>query len=99
MKTTVPTARLCDTEAEKNARLRRGCKLKPINKGTNYDITGKLRRLIHQIESGQHGKVTDVVLAIRKVKGSQTKIGSMWLGTSQPEVLHYMACQLEKEVL
>jgi len=73
--------------------------LRVIDKGSNYDITGKLRRLIHQIESGQHGKVTDVVLAIRKVKGSQIKIGSMWLGTSQPEVLHYMACRLEKEML
>jgi hypothetical protein len=46
---TVPTGRLCDTEAEKKARLRRGSKL------------------------------------------------TMVLGTSQPEILHYMACRLEKE--
>jgi hypothetical protein len=62
--TTIPTGRLCDTEAEKKAKLRRTSKLRAIDRGNVYDITGKLRRLIHQIENGKHGKVTDVIAAI-----------------------------------
>lgn len=97
MNTSVPTGRLCDTAAEKNARLRRGSKLRPIDKGNVYDITGKLRRLVHEIESGKHGKVTDVITAIRHVKDGKLGIKTIYYGTSQPEVLHYMACRLEKD--
>jgi hypothetical protein len=88
---------LCDTEAEKKARLRRGSKLRPINKGSVYDVTGKLRKLVHEIESGKHGDVTDVIAAIRCVKDKRTDVQTIFLGTSQPEVLHYMASRLEKE--
>ena len=97
MNTTVPTGRLCDTAAEKTARLRRGSKLRPIDKGNIYDVTGKLRKLVHEIESGKHGDVTDVVCAIRVIKQNKAAIHSIFLGKSQPEVLHYMACRLEKE--
>ena len=97
MNTSVPTGRLCDTAAEKNARLRRGLKLRPIDKGNIYDITGKLRRLVHEIESGKHGDVTDVIAAIRSVKESKCGIQTIFYGKSQPEVLHYMACRLEKD--
>ncbi|MGA9668396.1 MAG: hypothetical protein WBQ94_04265 [Terracidiphilus sp.] len=96
---TVPTARLCDTEAEKNARLRRGSKLRAIDKGTCYDIPGKLRRVVHEIESGKHGEVTDVILAIRCVrKNSRVALTSIFTGKSQPEILHYMATYLVKEM-
>ena len=95
--TTVPTARLCDTDAEKKARLRRGSKLRPINKGNVYDVSGKLRKLVHEIESGKLGEVTDVIAAIRCTKEKKTAIQTIFLGTSQPEVLHYMACRLEKD--
>lgn len=99
MNKTVPTARLCDTEAEKSAKLRRGAKLRPINKGNAYDISGRLRRLIRQIESGKHGEVTDVVLALRSIKESKSQVITAYYGFSQPEVLHYMASKLEKEVM
>jgi hypothetical protein len=95
----VPTARLCDTEAEKKARLRRGSKLRPIDRGTYYDVPGKLRRLVHEIESGRHGEVTDVVAALRSIKNNKAGIQTIFLGSSQPEVLHYMASRLERETL
>jgi hypothetical protein len=97
MNTSVPTGRLCDTEAEKKARLRRGSKLRVIDTGNIYDITGKLRRLIHRIERGELGKVTDVIAATRSVKNNKVGINTIFYGTSQPEVLHYMACRLEKD--
>lgn len=99
MNKTVPTGRLCDTPAEKSAKLRRGAKLRPIDKGNVYDISGKLRRLVHQIESGKHGEVTDVVLAIRKIQDNKTEVSTAFYGKSQPEILHYMACLLERETL
>jgi hypothetical protein len=71
---TVPTARLCDTEAEKNAKLRRGAKLRQIDKGNCYDITRRMRKLIHEIESGKHGEVTDVVIAVRKIQDGRTAV-------------------------
>ena len=97
MPNVIPTGRLCDTDAEKKARLRRGSKLRAIDSGSVYDVTGKLRRLVHQIESDKLGKVTDVIAAIRRVDGAGTQIKTIFVGTSQPEVLHYMACRLEKE--
>lgn len=95
----VPTARLCDTEAERKKKLRRGSKLRPIsiNKGNTYDVSGCLRRLVHQIETGKHGDVTDVVCAVRTIQNNKAGIRTMFFGTSQPEVLHYMACRLEKD--
>lgn len=99
MNRTVPTGRLCDTTAEKNAKLRRGSKLRVIDKGNNYDVTGKLRRLVHQIESGKHGDVTDVALALRSIEDGRAGVRTIWLGTSQPEVLHFMACRLQKDIL
>lgn len=99
MNKTVPTGRLCDTAAEKNAKLRRGAKLRAIDRGTVYDISGKLRKLLHEIEGGKHGDVTDVVLAIRKVKDGRTGIATAFIGTSQPEVLHFMASRLQAEIV
>jgi hypothetical protein len=95
--TTIPTGRLCDTDAGKKAKLRRASKLRAINTGNVYDITGKLRRLIHEIEKGELGKVTDVIAAIRHIEGKKTEIHTIFYGTSQPEVLHFMACRLEKD--
>ncbi len=99
MNKTVPTGRLCDTPAEKSAKLRRGAKLRPIDKGNVYDISGRLRKLVHEIESGKHGEVTDCVIAIRKVENGRTALRTAYYGKSQPEVLHYMACMLERETL
>jgi hypothetical protein len=74
--------------------------LRAIDKGTsNYDVTGRLRRLVHQIESGKHGEVTDVVLAIRSINDGRTGVKPMYLGTSQLEVLHFMACVIAKDIL
>lgn len=97
MNRTVPTANLSETEAEKNKRLRRGSKLRAIDKGTCYDVPGKLRRLVHEIESGKHGDVTDVVVAIRCIKNNKASLNSIFTGKSQPEVLQYMARFLAKE--
>lgn len=99
MNRTVPTTNLSETTAEKDKRRRRGSKLRPIDKDTDYDISGSLRRLIHQIEAGEHGEVTDLILAIRsretgRIRG---KVKTIAVRTSQPEVLHFMAAKLERE--
>lgn len=95
----VPTGRLCDTAAEKKAKLRRGSKLHPIDRGTIYDVTGKMRKWIREMESGDNGDVTDVVMAYRFVKDGRVGVRTKWLGRSQQEVLHWMAVVLQKDMV
>lgn len=40
-------------------------KLRAIDQGTRYDITGQLRRLVRDLESGRHGQVKHVVVGIK----------------------------------
>jgi hypothetical protein len=99
MKSTVPTARLCDTKAERDAAVRRTSKLRPIDAGTSYDATGKLRRLIHKIEKGEYGHVTNMVCAIRTIENGRAGIRTVYTGKSTMDTLHFMASRLAKEMI
>jgi hypothetical protein len=65
MNKTVPTGRLCDTAAEKNTRARRGSKLRVIDEGTPYDVTGRMIRWAREIRTGKLGRCTDVLIVAR----------------------------------
>lgn len=39
-------------------------KIRAIDQGTVYDKTGRMRKLVRDIESGKHGAVTDIVCCI-----------------------------------
>jgi hypothetical protein len=95
----VPTGRLCDTAAEKNAKVRRGSKIRAIDQGTLYDVPGKLRRLVREIEKGDLGRVTDVVNAVRIVKDGKVSIRTMYTGTSDMPTLKFMVDRLGKELI
>ena len=41
-------------------------KIHAIDRGTHYDVIGNLRRLATEIEDGQYGHVSDVVIGIRR---------------------------------
>ena len=86
----VPTARLCDTEAERKKKLLRASKLRPIDRGTFYDITGRLRKLTRQIEGGELGKVTDVFVVTHYVKDGEFRINTRCFGTGGSERYSYM---------
>lgn len=44
-------------------------KLRAIDRGTRYDVTGSLKRIARQIERGEHGDVRDVVVIYRSMLG------------------------------
>jgi hypothetical protein len=66
MNKTIPTAKLLDTEAEK-LKKRRGAGIRAIDQGTSYDVTGKIRQKVREIEHGTWGRVTDAILLIRYI--------------------------------
>lgn len=64
---TVPTGRLCDTEAEKKAKLVSRSKLRAIDKGTPYDAAGRTVKWARELNSGKMGRVTDIVIVARVI--------------------------------
>jgi hypothetical protein len=66
-------------------------KLRIINRGTRYDVSGKLRSLVREIECGQIAP-RDVVVITREFSGNNKscKVGLRHYGTGSPEDIHWM---------
>jgi hypothetical protein len=67
--------------------------LRAIDAGTRYDLTGNLRRMAREIERGEHGDVSNIVLVAQKKGPLDRGRGSCYVahygaGTT-PEV-HWM---------
>jgi hypothetical protein len=73
--------------------------IRAIDQGTSYDVSGRLRRLIHQIEDGKHGHVTDIVLAIRCITGDGIRIRTIYTGSSEMARLGQMIDYLKKDTI
>lgn len=69
--------------------------IRAIDRGTVYDLTGKLRWLTRDIESGKHGHITDVVIISRAANGS---IGSFYFGNEPRERAHYMVSTVKNRL-
>jgi hypothetical protein len=61
--------------------------IRAVDQGTVYDVTGKMRWLTREIESGKQGHITDVLIVTRASNG---QIGSFAFGTSHRERAHHM---------
>lgn len=83
---------------DQKPRPRRGG-LRAIDKGTLYDVSGKLRLVVHQIESGEYGEVTDVVLALRYVRQGQAGIRTIYTGKNDMGTLNLMADYLKRDMV
>ena len=91
-RTTIPNAKL--------GRGRRPSKLRAIDHGTRYDITGNLRRLVRSIERGEHGAVTDVLVMVRGTDGDgDLSRDAFHYGKSPIEVVYMMAEWLANRLL
>lgn len=90
MNKTIPTAKLCDTEAERKKKMLRTSRLRPIDRGTYYDVTGEMRKLLREIEHGEWGHVTDVSMVMRYIKDDSVRIASRHSGTGTIEIYSYM---------
>lgn len=62
-------------------------RIRAIDQGTVYDVTGKMREITRRIEQGKEGTITDVVIILR---GSNGSIGSFHYGTGSRERSHHM---------
>jgi hypothetical protein len=69
--------------------------IRAIDKGTIYDVTGKLRSITRTIERGEEGHITDAIVIIRRDNGS---IGSFHLGSGNRERTHHMVCTVQNRL-
>lgn len=77
---------------EKNVRKSR---LRAIDQGTIYDVTGNMRRLARAIDRGDEGEITDAVVITRRSNGS---IGSYHYGPGPRERSHHMVSTVKKRL-
>lgn len=73
--------------------------IRAIDRGTVYDVPGRLIRLARQIEKGEHGEVTDVIITYRAKKGGINRVDHSIHGKSDTETLHFMACRAVEYIL
>lgn len=73
----------------------RKSRIRAIDQGTLYDVTGKMKHLTRQIEQGKEGRVTDTVIIIRRDNGS---IGSFHFGTGNPTVSHHLVSTVKNRL-
>lgn len=70
----------------------RKAKRRAIDKGTRYDISGNLRRLVRRIENGDLQNVTDVVFVTRTMKSPDgvRRVDVYHCGSGSVEEAHWM---------
>ena len=61
--------------------------IRAIDEGTIYDVTGKMRAMVREMERGEEGTITDAVIIIRRNNGS---IGTRHFGPGGREIAHWM---------
>ena len=97
MNTTVPNAKNWPDDRRGKLLAAKRSGLRAIDKGTSYDIPGKLRRLTHEIENGKHGDVRGIVLGLLCEKDGKLKMNDIFCGKASMAELHLLAAYLEKE--
>jgi hypothetical protein len=65
--------------------------LRAIDQGTGYDVSGRLRRRVREIESGKYGRITDSVLLLRSIKDGEVIFTEFCNGLGTQETYFYMA--------
>jgi hypothetical protein len=72
--------------------------LRAINRGTRYDIHGKLLRIARDIEHGKLGDVRDVVVIIKRVSVDATMTSTHHIGTGTIADVSMMLKAAESDV-
>jgi hypothetical protein len=73
----------------------RSSRLRTVDQGTTYDVTGKLRWLARAIDRGDEGDITDAVVITRSANGS---IGSFHWGKGNRERSHHMVSTVKNRL-
>ena len=75
-------------------------RIRRIDRGTRYDITGNLRKLVRDIESGKLGQVRDIVFAIRTIRvGGAIEVDTRHVGTGTMETALYTWEAARKDIV
>lgn len=74
-----------------SAQPKRKTTIRAINAGTSNDATGRAKRWIRLLETGKLGRVTDVMVTARVLKGDQACTECFQNGTGGAEIFHYIA--------
>lgn len=73
--------------------------IRPINRGSVYDVAGKLRSLARAIDKGELGHVTDVICSVRAIKGPDVVSYHHNYGVSDVATWYFMASRLQKRIM
>jgi hypothetical protein len=78
---------------------RKKSNIRAIDQGTPYDVTGRMRRLVRDVEAGHYGEVTDAIVILRGKNGKSVNIQPFFYGKSETEVLYFMASRAQLKCL
>lgn len=71
--------------------------LRAIDKGTNYDVVGRLKAMARAIERGDYGRVTDVGIVVKGFVGMEEHMQVTHAGTGTKGDFILMAKYLEQK--
>lgn len=69
-------------------------RLVSIQRGTYYDIPGKMQRMGRSISTGEFGDVTDALVIIRYIDEGRLNVKGFHYGTSSVEVAQSMCSRI-----
>lgn len=74
-------------------------KLRVINVGTRYDVSGKLRAFIREIESGEINPRDVIVLSRETIRNNASaRVDMRHYGTGSTEDLHWMLATAQNRI-
>ena len=93
----VPNANPSDTRQKLKPKISR---LRVIDEGTTYDVSGRLRRLTREIESGELGEIRHCIVLLNcKRKDGSKYVKTQYYGRGEVEAFAYMIAVGQKDVL
>ena len=73
--------------------------VRPINKGTNYDVSGHLRKLARDLDSGKYGRSVHMVCAVLVSDTDGPAVVTNVYGTGTIQDACYLIEKLRKRVI
>jgi hypothetical protein len=73
--------------------------VRAINEGTSYGVSGRLRRLIREIESGNLGEVRHCIVLLNCKSDGKRFVKTQYYGPGEVDSFAYMIAIAQKDVL
>jgi hypothetical protein len=73
--------------------------IRAIDQGTRYDVIGSIKQLEREIERGEHGEISDVVVLILEKRNNRSPaVQFRHFGTASFPTLHYMIATAKNRI-